>query len=625
VTADSDATPVALPVGAGHSDRDAQPVVLLVGAGPGHPDLLTLDAEAALRSAREVVADRSLAPLLEALAAEAELRAAEGLEGGPPGVHPELAAVDHAAFADGASARDQTDPVVSPRPVPPAADAVTGLVGPDIEEGAVRSARPLSVGRGDGDSALGRGFGADGMGVGWAPVGSVGLGVDGLDAGGGPVGPVGFGVAAFGARPAGLVGLGVAGGAVGSASAEPMVAVPAGAEGPWSDGRSAAVDSDGLGTGTEGAHGGGRPPVGGAVGAASVVWVDDDQRASADLLAAVGRGSGVVRLYRGDPWFHPAGDVERTALRTGGHRFDLVPGVVEELAVLAATGIPVQVRTVAVTTTFVVHDPLCSAGETEHSALPGAGRTAAAGSAGETEHSTLPGAGRTATAGAAERSGRSTSDGPGAAVEAPAVAMDAAHTLVVRTTDLAATARWLADGADPGGLVLDRPAAAVASGPGDHQPAEATRATLATLATRAPAQPGVVVVGLVAALDTTMLRVAVAGHQPRSACGTGRERSPGTSRSIETELGGLPCETGREPSPGADGIDGVALDDRSACETGRERSPGTMRTGALGSPCGNGLDPASDTSRTGEPCSGGSAPAVHGGSTEPRRSSGTDR
>ena len=43
--------------------------VQLVGAGPGHPDLLTLDAEAALATARAVVADRSLGPLLDHLAA----------------------------------------------------------------------------------------------------------------------------------------------------------------------------------------------------------------------------------------------------------------------------------------------------------------------------------------------------------------------------------------------------------------------------------------------------------------------------------------------------------------------------------------------------------------------------
>jgi len=481
VTAESDVSTVVHLVSAGTGDLDARPVllvgagpgdpgtapgeVLLVGAGPGHPDLLTLDAEAALHGAREVVADRSLASLLEAQVAEAELRAAAGVEPGQLGVQPDLAAV--------------------------------------------------------------------------------GVGVD-----------------------------------------------------------------------TEQAHGGDRPEVGETAGAVPVSWVDDDEPASADLLAAVRRGPGVVRLYRGDPWFHPAGDAERAALRTDGRRFELVPGVVEELAVLAAVGIPVQVRTLAIATTFVVHDPLGSAGESPRSALLGVGRTVPAGTAGETAGSTLPGVGRTATAGSANRSGRSTSDKPRAVVEAPVVPADAAHTLVVRTTNMVATARWLADDADPTGFVLDRPAAAVVTGPGDRQPAVAIRATLATLAERAPAQSGVVVVGLVAALDTTKVRPSVAGHLPRSAGGHGRDRAlatsrtestrsaretgpegvPGTRRGGETEVGGSACETGRERSPDTGRTEAVTPADRSAAATGPDRAPGT--------------------SRTGKPCSEGSVNAVREGSTE---------
>ncbi|MBA3282439.1 MAG: hypothetical protein H0U29_09440, partial [Acidimicrobiia bacterium] len=67
-----------------------------------------------------------------------------------------------------------------------------------------------------------------------------------------------------------------------------------------------------------------------------VWWVDDDRSAIVALLAAVGRGPGVVRLYRGDPWFHPAGDAERAALRTAGVGVGVLPGVTEELALTAA-------------------------------------------------------------------------------------------------------------------------------------------------------------------------------------------------------------------------------------------------------------------------------------------------
>lgn len=180
----------------------------------------------------------------------------------------------------------------------------------------------------------------------------------------------------------------------------------------------------------------------------AVTFVDDGSGASdaaPELLAAVVRGVGVVRLYRGDPWFHPAGDRERAALRSGGFSFDVIAGVVEELALLADAGIPAQVRTRAVTTTFAVDD--------------------------RTE-------------------GSEPDEGGWLAIPA-----DPTHGLVVRTDDLAATARDLAGRAVADG-VADRPAALVASD--GRTP---LRTTLHALAGADRTGAGVVLVGLVAGLD----------------------------------------------------------------------------------------------------------------------------
>ncbi len=187
----------------------------------------------------------------------------------------------------------------------------------------------------------------------------------------------------------------------------------------------------------------------------TVTLVDDHQPAVAEVLAAAAAGPGVVRLYLGDPWFHPAGDRERAALRDAGVPIDVIPGVSEELAALAAAGIPAQVRTLAVTTTF------CA-------------------------------------------------DGPGApAVPGGGLPADPAHALVVRTTDVAATVHRLVTDARERGLDLDRAAAVVptgtgaGTGTGQGTAARApVRAPLGALGPLAPGGRGVVVVGLVAALDT---------------------------------------------------------------------------------------------------------------------------
>lgn len=208
-----------------------------------------------------------------------------------------------------------------------------------------------------------------------------------------------------------------------------------------------------------------------------VSWVEDDQPAVASLLGAHGRGPGAVRLYRGDPWFHPAGDAERAALHAAGVGFEILPGVTEELALTAAGGVPVQVRTMAVTTTF-----------------------------------------------AFDRLGPD-ADGPDGTSAHPdlAVPADAAHTLVVRTSDLAATAARLADAAGRDGSDLCRPAAALPTGLHGGL-AVGVRASLADLAAAAPPGGGVVLVGLVAALDT---RLGAAAARPS----TGVEMAGGLVRS----------------------------------------------------------------------------------------------
>jgi len=201
-----------------------------------------------------------------------------------------------------------------------------------------------------------------------------------------------------------------------------------------------------------------------------VAWVEDDRPAVAPLLGAHGRGPGAIRLYRGDPWFHPAGDAERAALRTAGVGFEILPGVTEELALSAAGGVPVQVRTMAVTTTFSF-DP-------------------------------------------------QDANGPDATFARPdlVVPAPAGHTMVVRTADLAATAARLADAARRDGIDPRRPAAALPTGLHGGLAVVGVRASLADLAAAAPPGGGVVVVGLVAALDT---RLVWSGHATASVVADG--------------------------------------------------------------------------------------------------------
>jgi siroheme synthase len=77
--------------------------------------------------------------------------------------------------------------------------------------------------------------------------------------------------------------------------------------------------------------------------------VDGD--AVALLTGAARRGERVVRLYRGDPWLHPAYAVESAILAGAGLELVVVPGLAVELAVPATAGIAVHHRPVAATVT----------------------------------------------------------------------------------------------------------------------------------------------------------------------------------------------------------------------------------------------------------------------------------
>jgi siroheme synthase len=69
------------------------------------------------------------------------------------------------------------------------------------------------------------------------------------------------------------------------------------------------------------------------------------------LVGAARRGERVVRLYRGDPWLHPAYAVESAMLVAFGIELVTVPGPAVELALPTAAGVPVHDRARSVTVT----------------------------------------------------------------------------------------------------------------------------------------------------------------------------------------------------------------------------------------------------------------------------------
>jgi siroheme synthase len=73
-----------------------------------------------------------------------------------------------------------------------------------------------------------------------------------------------------------------------------------------------------------------------------------------DLLVELGRsGREVVRLKSGDPFVASRGGEEALALREAGVDVAVVPGVSSALAAPAAAGIPLMLRQLSVTATFV--------------------------------------------------------------------------------------------------------------------------------------------------------------------------------------------------------------------------------------------------------------------------------
>jgi siroheme synthase len=93
-----------------------------------------------------------------------------------------------------------------------------------------------------------------------------------------------------------------------------------------------------------------------AAGGADRATVDRDITIDGDtvgvLTGAVRGGGRVVRLYRGDPWLHPAYAVESAILASVGIATVTVPGPAVELAVPTVAGIPVHHRPSAVTVTI---------------------------------------------------------------------------------------------------------------------------------------------------------------------------------------------------------------------------------------------------------------------------------
>jgi uroporphyrinogen III methyltransferase/synthase len=82
---------------------------------------------------------------------------------------------------------------------------------------------------------------------------------------------------------------------------------------------------------------------------ASVAPAPADPAALVELVAPA---VAAVRLYRGDPWLHPAFAAESAALAAGGVATDAVPGPPVETALAGAVGVPVHHRPLAVTLTL---------------------------------------------------------------------------------------------------------------------------------------------------------------------------------------------------------------------------------------------------------------------------------
>ena len=74
------------------------------------------------------------------------------------------------------------------------------------------------------------------------------------------------------------------------------------------------------------------------------------------LLALCTPGARVVRLYHGDPWLRPTYPVERAKVAASGAAVEVVGGVTAELGLLAAAGIPLHVRHLAVVATITDAD-----------------------------------------------------------------------------------------------------------------------------------------------------------------------------------------------------------------------------------------------------------------------------
>jgi siroheme synthase len=84
---------------------------------------------------------------------------------------------------------------------------------------------------------------------------------------------------------------------------------------------------------------------------ADVVEAGADPEATAAGLAAASAGP-AVRLYRGDPWLHPAYAAEAAALAARGVATEAIPGPPVETALAGAAGLALHHRPVSVTLTL---------------------------------------------------------------------------------------------------------------------------------------------------------------------------------------------------------------------------------------------------------------------------------